>query len=279
MADRLPLGLTGADAALAGSTDVDRVVVDVAVAVVVYPVADFVGDWTTAAAGVEYAVVDDAIAVVVKAVADLVRGGQLLCGAGESSQSEIADLIAVDTAGPDALRAGLTETRDIVDCPIAVVVEAVACFCTWAGLQDPVLADSHVRHFRAVGAVANDIAVVVDGAIAVVVEVVAGLDRDGTAEAAGVLYAFVGLAVAVVVGSVADLGRGDAGRPCVSRRIYCGVGELRVDGAGVEHRICCGVGWGRGCVGRKAGVDGAANPAFVDLPVAVVVGFVADLDG
>ena len=241
-------------------------------------------------------VVDLAVAVVVDVIAELgvaipgesTTGGALLvAGAGGH---------CFPKAGPNPNRAWLCQVEVFVGAAIAVVIVPITPF--WCGRDDIVhdalgvasssasydaLASAHIvaeaRH--------PDVEVLVDVAIAVVVDVVAGLGAGGAGiscahgevfplcagEPAGAgadanpyltitveVEVLVGVAIAVVVLVIADLGAGDA-RICVALRLDAVAHLLPIAGAGA-YTLGAGI---------------AEVEVLVGAAIAVVVGAVAQL--
>jgi len=283
-----------------------RPLVDATVAVVVEAVADLGGDRTAAAAGVLNAVVDGAIAVVVEVVTDL-GGGHRGLGAALQLPVTPADQRPLGPAHAELDHAGVTERGDVVDAAIAVVVgphvgAGLGVGFTRRGRAGHValgralvgarpLADALTHRARVAEA-----EVLVGLAVAVVVDVVAGLDASATglsiahhgvsgiqaasghpdrlagpfARGARLAEAetLVDAAVAVVVGAVAHLGvhvGADVGRAGAPHRIDAG---LRAIAAHPEEGSVAGA--------LRTDVAGV-GAAFINAAIAVVVGAVAHL--
>jgi hypothetical protein len=258
------------EAGVAGRTFPEIFFIDLAVTVVVEPVADLLrrGDDGTALhpgiaaerlaaptlalqllrdaglAGVRIAVVDFAVAVVVETVADFVRrlgvGDALRAGAGVHGVAEIGDALR-GAGGADAESARLAVPAEalqaVVDVTVAVVVEPVAAF----GRALELSSTDHAPDFAAPVALAA-------GAT---VARVARLTDHG--------HVFVDRPVAVVVQVVADLVAGDA-----VARAHDHPGDTGLLAAAAFTDA------GHDTRGASAGV------ALVDLAVAVVVRLIAE---
>jgi hypothetical protein len=173
--------------------------------------------------------------------------------------ADIADavLVAITLGGIPVVGTVVEMILDSVD----VVVTALV------GLSVAVVVDiveANLRGNRAAGTT-RILDTIVDGAIAVIVDVVADLDRHRTALATGVQDAIVDHAIAIVVLTVADfLGHGATG---IARVL-----DAFVDAAVavVVHGIAD---FGRDSATCAAGIE----YAVIDLPVAVVVDAIAHL--
>ena len=317
--------LTRANALVANRPHVRGVVVLLSIAVVVDPVAGFHG-WLSRLGGADdltvhtadlravleagtgadvaclaeaESFVGRAVAVVVQPVAELGVG---LTGNGVASEQVAAALLrAVRHAFPLARGAGLACARDVVDVTVEVVIESVTDFrlWTWARLKyasHALLREGHTRQERAV---AGDVGVVVDQAVAVVVLPITELGHrvanlaaidlttilalgfpsaGAVAHAAGGrigLEVLVDLSVAVVVDPVAggvDLVAGRADWRGVRRG---GVRNRTIEGGRVGD---AGIGRGVRCRVRSSVLGCDAHPVFIDVPIAVVVLPVANFE-
>ena len=306
----------GADSDVTGLAEAGEVFVDVTVAVVVAAVAslrgligrgrltrDATGDITdlhaalTARLAEPEFFVDFAVAVVVDAIAALGSGRARLAEALHAAIDSAGD-DAVAGAGTDADRASRFEVEVLVGITVTVVVDAIAPLRVGragdgvASSRAVVTADALARPLAgadAVGACFAQAEVLVVGAVAVIVEAVAGFfgrhaRRDtaarpavgraqpdaGAAAFAGANFApsahvevLVGITVAVIVEAVAGFGAGGTGHRVTDREA---AGRTRPPARPRANADT-------GCA------SGADVEVLIGEPVAVVVDVVATLVG
>jgi len=266
--------------------------------------ADMAADTAVGRVGEEVdPLVDEAVAVVVDVVAHL-GGRNAIVGWHVPGTGTVLTVLAACTSPSAHAAVGIVDEQveAVIDDAVAVIVNAVADFGTGGAVDrgsDP-LAVAVVTHLSgsanqtagaAVELVAQQVEALVDGAVAVVVGVVANL-RTGTAvehrsdqlavaivadrarTAITTAHAAVGVvgeeveslvdeAVAVVVAIVADFGS----RHAVVHRHGELAYRVLADGAGIAHAAAC------------AAVERIAEEVepLIDVPVAIVVDVVAEL--
>ena len=261
--------------------------VDEPVTVVVLAVADLVEGLSTPPAGVDKPLVDDVVAIVVEVIADLVAGPALAI-AGQRPAVGVAGLGVGEAVDEDAgltanaadadvsdVQRGATRPSGLVGEPVTVIIKAIAELFdrrqTRAGR--PLTRSTDLL---AAGALAEIVAaapreravaprLVVRAPVAVVVDAIADLRRDGRAAPAGVDHVLIDGPVAVIVSFVARLDRDHAAR---STRV---ANPLVGDAVAVIVLVVAHL-WRR----APAAAAGVENP-LVDPTVAVVVVAIAGL--